>query len=503
MKPALLLLCALTAPAACLVEGRVLDAETGKPLPKTQVFAKPGPLKLSILHLTDDSGAFCFERLDAGAYQLAFHRTGYLDSLYGARPGADQGIVLVVDGPAAVPPVTVKMLRSAEIGGTLLEAGGEPLEGASLQLLRKVWDGGWNSDVVGDATTDDRGVFRFGRLAPGNYYVCAVPSQGPGMTTYYSRSFTFARATPIAVKPGDSIDNLAMTLNPWMPRHLSGRLAEALRPESASIILQPMGGRTHYAAEIPPDGSFSVDAPPGKYRLRFRGVPAAPPLEIDLTDGDITGLVVEPQRAFDLAISATLDGQPAPGQLALMVREVESGAVLTAHEHLNQGFRFPAVPAGLYRIEAGDQGAYVKNLIVDGKPRRDSLLDLRSAAPASIEVVMSRDVARVTGRLENSQTSLAVTVVRVDQEKSRTEALGGTTPADHTGQFKMDSLAPGRYRFFAIEGLDPDLWGSPELAAALAAKSVAVELRAGESRQLTLPVISAEEWTVGLRKSGM
>jgi hypothetical protein len=37
---------------------------------------------------------------------------------------------------------------------------------------------------------------------------------------------------------------------------------------------------------------------------------------------------------------------------------------------------------------------------------------------------------------------------------------------DAAGAFKADSLAPGRYRFFAIEGYNEDLWGSVELAKA-------------------------------------
>jgi hypothetical protein len=64
-------------------------------------------------------------------------------------------------------------------------------------------------------------------------------------------------------------------------------------------------------------------------------------------------------------------------------------------------------------------------------------------------------------------------------------------------------MAPGKYRFFAIEGYDEDLWGSVELAKALWERSVEVELREGERKEIPVPPISYEEWTAALRKVGM
>jgi hypothetical protein len=74
---------------------------------------------------------------------------------------------------------------------------------------------------------------------------------------------------------------------------------------------------------------------------------------------------------------------------------------------------------------------------------------------------------------------------------------------NQTGKFSFEGLAPGKYRVFAIEGFEPDFWGSPELAAALAAKSVELELGEGDKKQIKLPVIPSEEWRAALRKVGM
>ena len=55
----------------------------------------------------------------------------------------------------------------------------------------------------------------------------------------------------------------------------------------------------------------------------------------------------------------------------------------------------------------------------------------------------------------------------------------------------------------AIEGFDDGPWGSPELFASLAGKSVAVELGEGQRKTVTLPVIPVGEWEAALRKVGM
>lgn len=75
--------------------------------------------------------------------------------------------------------------------------------------------------------------------------------------------------------------------------------------------------------------------------------------------------------------------------------------------------------------------------------------------------------------------------------------------ADQAGQFQLEKMPPGKYRLFAIEGFDEDMWGSPELAAALREKSVVVELQESDKKQVTAPLISAEQWEQALRKVGM
>jgi hypothetical protein len=148
----------------------------------------------------------------------------------------------------------------------------------------------------------------------------------------------------------------------------------------------------------------------------------------------------------------------------------------------------------------------LKNLIVDGQARPDTVLDLRDGSPGLVQAVFSPNMAQVSGHVERAAAApatLAATLVWMDEEHSHAEVLGDTVKVDAAGQFQIDKMPPGKYRMFAIEGFDDDMWGSPELAAALREKSVVVELRENDEKQVALPLITAEEWDKALRKVGM
>ena len=523
MRPALAVL--LVAPplaAACLIQGTVVDASTSRSIDKAQVFAKPDDWhKAAILRLSGAQGQFCFERLDAGSYSVMAVAPGYLQQVYGARPGRDQGASFHIADDAAISPLTLKLQRPASIGGMIVDAGGEPVENFRVELLRKIWDKGWDSDTVTMTTSDDRGMFRFSGLASGTYYLSAEPlgavrsildeRGNPAPTvrtaTFYSGSPNFAHAAAVYVEPGEEHGNLVLTLLPTPLRALSGRLSNSLHLTPGNgAILSLWPGSAKHSTEIPiqPDGTFSAhNLEADRYTARL-SIDSRPQFTFDLTESDITGLVLEPKRTYTIRPVVMMDGHPAAGSFSIDALDTESGTVEPAELDGRGNLTLWDIPAGLWRLSGTGDGLYLKSLIIDGKARSDTLLDLRSAEPSKVEAVMSRDVARIEGSVDHPENStLAVTVVWIDEAKSRHEASGNWVSPDHTGKFTVESLAPGRYRLFAIEGFDADLWGSPELIASLREKSVALELKEGESRKLTIPVISFDDWIAALKKAGM
>jgi hypothetical protein len=531
----LLLATCATLPAACVIGGTVVDADTAKPLPHARVFARPFGAEgtPAVLHLADAQGAFCFEQLAPGTYEVVLEKAGYLASVYGARPGSDDGILFHVK-QTELPPLTIRMLAGAAIGGTVLDPDGAPLADANVQLSRKIWDKVWSSDAVSNDRTDERGGFRFSMLPPGVYYLSVAPRMGDdrGMMldergrpihrdeveTFYAGSFSFAHATPIPLKAGQENAGLVVTANRAASRRLSGSLSPALRPVPQGAILElsiegnMAGGTWIWIRE---DGAFSTEGlAPAQYRLSTNNMDPGASGSVDLTDGDVAGLVVEPQRTVDLQVSVRIEGQAGPAHVPLGAIGQESGGGPFCQPDETGICHFHRLPVGIYRFEPRRQGAdpglYVKRVLIEGRPQAGDWLDLSKTAPAGVELVLGTKSAEIEGRLdlheglrEGETHDLAVTVVAVDETRSGAVLQFETTVADHTGEFALGSLAPGKWRVFAIEGFDEGPWGNPELAQALREKSVVVELREGSKGSLKLAVIGSDEWEAALRKVGM
>ena len=83
--------------------------------------------------------------------------------------------------------IVFRIVPRGAIEGTIRDEFGDSMVRALVSVVRPVWrDGRPVMSNVARKSTDDRGRYRFGNLAPGNYVVCAegdqntqAPVQGP------------------------------------------------------------------------------------------------------------------------------------------------------------------------------------------------------------------------------------------------------------------------------------------------------------------------------------
>jgi hypothetical protein len=90
-------------------------------------------------------------------------------------------------------------------------------------------------------------------------------------TTYFPAALAFAGARPIALKAGQEVSGLTITLQKMPLRHISGRVGG---PAPAMMVfLNPQSdGLPGTAIPIKPDGSFERSGLlPGKYSVELRG----------------------------------------------------------------------------------------------------------------------------------------------------------------------------------------------------------------------------------------
>jgi len=509
---AILCLRALAQEPACAIGGKVVDGPTGKPVVRARVIAEVKD-SYSFVTLSDVRGNFCFERLTPAAYHVLVQKPGYTET---RNAGA-----LAVEEGAAIKPLALRLTPYAGLAGVVLDEDGGALAGVTVTVWQRVRDRkGGSPDSVDSVETDGLGAFRFSELDSGTYYLSAKRPDdfevmaispyldGTGQTprekeaeTFYSGSFTFGGATPVEVEAGQQVGNLVLTLKKTRLRGITGKVANPPRAGFLDLERETETESSFFrAVTIGEDGSFSrMGLLPARYTLSLRdGQRLVASKEVDLTSGDAIGITLDPVETVDVTVTFRTEGKGQayrPGADFLTAADRPDVPVQTEADGT---YRFVDVPRGIYSVSLSTlaQKLYVKRMTYGGEVLADRTLDLRSGASGTLEVTLSPNVADVEGRVE-ADGSAAITVILVEGTTITAQA-----ETDQKGRFRMETLAPGKYRLFAIAGFDGDDWGSPDLAKVLAAKSVDLELKESEKKQVKAPVISEEEWDAAVAKSG-
>ena len=294
--------------------------------------------------LTDGEGRFAFFEVPAGHFSLAATRPGYSDGAFGRlRPSGPSQALDVAEG-ARVDDATIQMWKLAVVAGTVADERGEPLVGATVQVLRYTFAGGRRQLTMGPTDrTDDRGMYRIGELEPGDYVVAVPMSQGMSAAAF-KRS--------LAAAAGD--------LGPVrMPAAGGGAVRVTATTSSGGgstrMSYSMLGGDSDVAtAGIAEDGHLLC------YRTEF--YPAAPDAShatpITLRAGEEhTGMDFQMTPARTIDVSGTVlgpDGPVASTQVELfpadageLVTPIETDTAFTDGQG---GFTFNGVPAGRYTL---------------------------------------------------------------------------------------------------------------------------------------------------------
>jgi hypothetical protein len=273
--------------------------------------------------LTAGDGQFAFRGLGRGSFSISAAKPGFLPGGYGMqRPNGTPQTIALAQGEQKSE-ILVRLFKTATIGGTVLDDLGEPLVGARVVAGRRIAASlGPESVFQYVGTTDDRGVYRIGNLAPGEYTVGVVITQasmpavgaagptsgtfvsadrrfvlaaagslaavqdGAGRllsyaSTFYPSARTSAQATPVALRPGD--ERLGIDLSvPLLPAAtVSGRISSPdgqvagylMRLTATEIGGVPAGLPTAQTASDA-DGSFVfLGVPSGRYVLQTERTP--------------------------------------------------------------------------------------------------------------------------------------------------------------------------------------------------------------------------------------
>ena len=161
------------APGTGIIVGQVVDAATGKGV-SSAVVTLAGARRV----MTTADGRFAFRNLPAGSHTLTAAKSSYIDGAFGMRrPGGPTLPIVLADGERRGD-LTIWLSKHGAISGTIVDEAGEPLVGIQVTAVRRSMTGGRRRFAPGGTgTTDDRGIYRIGRLVPGDYVVAMATSQ--------------------------------------------------------------------------------------------------------------------------------------------------------------------------------------------------------------------------------------------------------------------------------------------------------------------------------------
>lgn len=524
------------AEGTAVLRGRILDADSGLPLRRVNVQARPASGSDSQFAITDDQGRFVLAGVASGEHIVIARKPGYVQGSFGQRrPGESPRPLAVRDGER-LDRLDMWLWRGGVITGRIVDELGEPVLEATVQVMQQRWVNGRRRAVTTAAVqTNDLGVYRAFGLPPGDYLVSASSaSRGFAAVapTEYAPVFYPGTSDPAGARPvtvhasQETLVDLALSPVPVV--RLSGIVVDGTgRPLSGGRVMarprmsEPgLGFEAQRSGSIKPDGSFIVTGlTPGTWTVsawQGRGFEGAGGREFARQDVEIAD---QPLDGLTLALGpgGTLRGRlvfegPAtdPGGFRLFARVLDPDLEMgggQARPDSDATFEIPGL-VGRYALglagemprgrqgAAGSDGWRVKAVIVGGNDVQDTGIDMAPGRTVAADVVLSRDFAEISGSATTDRgvpvADYSVLVFAEDREKWFLPSGRWVRSArsNQDGQFKVEGLTGGRYLVVAAESFDANAAGDPEALERL--REIATEIRLGdrEKKTLTLALIT-------------
>jgi hypothetical protein len=215
------------------------------------------------------------------------------------------------------------------------------------------------------------------------------------------------------------------------------------------------------------DGTFDVHGVfPGSYYLiaatPFRGPKANTSamlggmLRVEVADRPLN-VSLALHSAVDISGKVEIEGDArrvTPGQVHLQLDpaiQFSFAGSIDTQAGEDGSFTLKGVLPGEWRIRISAPGAYLKSARMGGEDFTDRPLNLMAGAAGMLDIVASTNTGTVQGTAPAGDFVFAENAQN-DQEQSQIQFQVQTAvQVDANGHFRIDGLAPGKYRFAAAE----------------------------------------------------
>ncbi len=510
------------------ISGVVVDANSGVPLAGVEVAMAPVTKRNDFRTVTTtEDGRFAFDNLSPGKYALTGQRKGYVLESFDQH--AQYSTAIAVGPRLQSEDLLFRLHRDASISGTVTDEQNEPVRNAEITLLQESI---FNGELVlrSRGTTNDEGVYHFGHLTPGKYFVAASsqpwyaqpyriptkmartmtdgavvgtrgttdqqdasdeqPSNSPldvaYPVTFYPGATEFEAASPIVLTFGARFTadltlravpaiHLRITspptiqsVNTQVQAHLPGAVDMPVR--SSSVQIEP--GVTEVSGLAPGHYLLQMNLYDGKsWNNSSREVSVSGDTRISLDEKD--GYV---------PLSGTLKLDPAGMVLSqrgqVFFRNKTSGRRFSATISSKGDFEIDhGVPAGRYEITVSVIDYFLKNVTATGGHVAGRILDVSTGTPVKLTLELGQGVGQVTGvALKDDAPMGGVMVVLVPQDPVANPQYFRRDQSDSDGTFTVASIIPGKYTVVAIENGWDLQWGNPKTWKSYMAQGTSVQV---------------------------
>ena len=334
--------------------------------------------------VTDAKGEYRISNVPAGKYFVGPVATAFV---------ADVGLTgernLTVSEGQTIENIDFSLIRGGVITGKVIDLDGRPVIEEEVYLSSP--DNSQYGSPLPSAITDDRGVYRIFALRPGRYTVAAgrddakaTPSRERGALfrrTYYPGITDPAQATVINVSDGSEAVNVDIVLSGTLTTHTaSGRVVNGANgqpvPDVECTVIR-FFSPTYTSASRGPvtnsKGQFKLEnLTPGQYAVSVKQEGSdwrSEELRFEITDQDVTGLIVRTVKGGSLSGVVVLEGT-ADNAIREQLRDARLVVFVATEESKQRGTSGIATvlrPDGSFRIGGLPAGA--ATFLLDPAPR--------------------------------------------------------------------------------------------------------------------------------------
>lgn len=529
------------------ISGLVIDSESGGAVRKAIVTLtlQSTPRQWATAR-TDGSGRFQFDHLPAGKYDLRATKANEGTAVYGARSVRELGDFLILADGESLGPITLRLLRSATVSGHVYDSEGDPVAGVTMNLMRQGRNLGAPVLVnYRGAPTDDRGEFRITNVDPGHYYLRALPqprfnSHNILVGQFYGGAQEWKDAGPLQVRGGETLTGLDFHLTSEQAFEVHGRVAgvpseilpsetqpptpnriravpEASDIGAVQVTFRPADPGPFWSTNAfaqAPDYQFQLaDVPPGRYRVEARlqsankSYGASQVVDLRFGSGDVA-LTLAP--AVEIHGTFRMEGQPPPANgptgprpdgSGIRIQLSRPGGRNMPQDNLliqpGAGGRFslPQVTPGEWLLSVTPvPPGFLKSAQFGDKDVRFSTFEVGAREDAALNIVVSMRTATVEGEVDAGPASdkRAGIVIAPQGPYHDLARFYYGVAADEEGKFKLNGIAPGKYKIFALEKMAAANFRNPEAIDQLEGLGEAIDIAEGATVEVHPKLIPSD-----------